>query len=251
MAASPLGFRDRLSLAVQREVGRLLGPIWIPLVAAVMRFWFGWRIEGARETRAEFRRIWRESSSPLLICANHLTMVDSFLIAAALGSPGWFVTHYASLPWNTPARENFAHTPLLRAATYVAKCIPVSRGGDRGEVGRVISRITWLLGTGQAALIFPEGGRSRKGRVDTEAVTYGVGRMIKAFPDCRVLCVYLRGERQEGFTALPAPGERFRVRLEAMEPKSSRGGLRGSLELSGQILRRLADMEQRHFDARQ
>jgi hypothetical protein len=45
-------------------------------------------------------------------------------------------------------------------------------------------------------------------------------------------------------------GERFRVQAQAFEPKSDKGGLRGSLELSQQILRKLAEMEQRHFDAR-
>ena len=43
----------------------------------------GWRIENAAEARAEFRRLRREGG-PLLVCANHLTMIDSALIAWAL-----------------------------------------------------------------------------------------------------------------------------------------------------------------------
>jgi 1-acyl-sn-glycerol-3-phosphate acyltransferase len=217
---------------------------------AIMRFGFGWRIEGAKAARREFLRLRRQSTSPLLVCANHLTMLDSFLIAWALAPASWYLRHYASLPWNTPERVHFARTRAMRALIYVMKCIPVLRGGDRGEVGRVLARVAWLLSRGEVALVFPEGGRSRTGRVDTAAATYGVGRLLKEVPGCRVLCVYLRGEGQEGYTAAPARGERFRVQLACLEPKSTHAGLRGSLELSGQILRCLAELERRHFEGR-
>jgi 1-acyl-sn-glycerol-3-phosphate acyltransferase len=247
--ASGLSLRTRALLLVQREVGRLLGPIWIPLVVGAMRLVAGWRIEGMREARAEFRRVRRESRAGLLICANHLTMVDSFAIAWALAPAWWYVTHFGSLAWNTPEVTHFAATWYTRAATWLVKCVPVLRGGDRGEIGTVLAKVGWLLTRGETALVFPEGGRSRLGRVDVGASTYGVGRLIKQ-SGCRVLCVYLRGDHQEGFSTAPVRGERFRVQAQAFEPKSDKGGLRGSLELSQQILRKLAEMEQRHFDAR-
>src|SRR5262249_49065389 len=125
------------------------------------------------------------------------------------------------------------------------------RGGDRREVGRVLARITWLLARGEAGLMFPEGGRSRSGRVDTQASTYGVGRVVRALPRLRVLCVYLRGDSQATWWDARVRGERFRVRVEEIEPKSDHGGLRGSLEVSRQILAKLGDMEREHFDARQ
>ena len=77
---------------MQREVGRWLGPIWIPVGAALLRWRYGWRIVD-RESRAPRvpRGSAQESSAPLLVCANHLTMVDSFLIAVALASPWWYV----------------------------------------------------------------------------------------------------------------------------------------------------------------
>jgi 1-acyl-sn-glycerol-3-phosphate acyltransferase len=236
-------------LLLQREVGRLLSPLWVPLVVFSMRLVMGWRIEGAAAARAEFRRIRRESEAGLLVCANHLTMVDSFVIAAALGTPWWYVTHYASLPWNTPEVTHFANTWYTSAATWLMKCVPVRRGGDRGEIGRVLAKVGWLLSRGETVLVFPEGGRSRLHRVDVEASTYGPGRLIKQ-SGCRVLCVYLRGDHQEAFSVAPVRGERFRVQAVGCEPKTDKGGLRGSLDLSQQILRKLAEMEQRHFDAR-
>jgi 1-acyl-sn-glycerol-3-phosphate acyltransferase len=138
----------------------------------------------------------------------------------------------------------------MRALVWVVKCIPVRRGGDRREVGRVLARFTWLLSRGETGLMFPEGGRSRTGRVDTGATTYGVGRIVRALPGARVLCVYLRGERQETWSDAPVRGERFRVVVEELEPKSERGGLRGSIEVSQQVLGKLAEMEQEHFDGR-
>ena len=243
-----LPFRDRLSLVLQREVGRVLGPVWIPLCVALMRFGFGWRIEAVEATRWEFQRLRRESESPLLVCANHLTMLDSLLIAAALGSPLWFATHYASLPWNVPERVHFASTWWKRALVYLMKCVPVTRGTDRREVGRTLARVGYLMSRGEVALIFPEGGRSRTGRVDVEATTYGAGRIVKSLPGCRVLCVYLRGEHQRAYSARPARNERFRVAIEAFQPKTDLRGLRGSLDISRQILARLAAMESRHLD---
>ena len=247
----PLSVTDRFALLLQREVGRLLGPIWIPLGAAVLRWGYGWRILDAGAARQEFRRLRRESSAPLLVCANHLTMVDSFLIAIALASPWWYVAHFAALPWNTPERDNFSRTWWLRIAIYVMKCIPVERGGDRQEIGRVFERFGYLLSRGDVGLIFPEGGRSRSGRVDVEASTYGVGRVVKALPGCRVLCLYLRGEGQTTWTDSPARGERFRVRFASLEPKTEHGGMRGSLAITRQVLARLAALETEWFDARQ
>ncbi len=250
MAAQELHRRDRAALLLQREVGRLLAWLWIPLVVGILRLGMGWRIEGTRESRERFRRLRRGSADGLLVCANHLTMVDSFVIAWALAPAWWHVLHYGSVPWNTPERENFARTWPMRALVWVMKCIPVRRGGDRREVGFVLARFTWLLSLGETGLMFPEGGRSRTGRVDTQASTYGVGRIVRALPGTRVLCVYLRGERQETWSDLPARGERFRVRVCELEPKSERSGLRGSLEVSRQVLAKLAEMEREHFDGR-
>lgn len=243
--------RARFGLAVQRIVGRLLSPIWVPATVALMRFGLGWRIDGVPAARREYRALRAGSPAPLLVCANHLTLVDSALVAWALGSPGWFLTNYAALPWNVPERQNFARSLASRVLVYLMKCVPVARGGDRGEVSEVLARLAYLLARGEAVLVFPEGGRSRSGVVEIESATYGVGRLIGALHDCRVLCVYLRGERQDGFGDLPPRGERFRVQLAMLEPRSDLKGMRRARDLSQQVVRTLARLEQEHFDARQ
>ena len=107
-ALPPLSARGATPLARQRRVSRLLSPVWVPLSAALMYAGMGWRIESARELRERYRRLRAESRAPLLVCANHLTLVDSFLVAWALGSPLWYLRHFPSLPWNLPEERNFA-----------------------------------------------------------------------------------------------------------------------------------------------
>ena len=193
----------------------------------------------------------RRDRRPLLVCANHLTLIDSAIIAWALGSAGWFLLRFDSLPWNVPERSNFAVSWLQRMLSYVMKCRPVTRGGNRQEVAQVLGDLTALLSFGEAALVFPEAGRSRTGRVDRSAAGAGVGRIVQSLPGCRVLCIYLRGDGQEIYSDYPKKGETFRVSLRLIEPTSTRRGLRGSQEISRRIVDELADMENGYFDDRE
>lgn len=246
-----LGPRERLGLQVQLIVSRILSPLWVPALAGVMRFALGWHIEGMDEVRREYRRVRCQSRDPVLICANHLTMLDSFVIGMALGSPATYLRDFGALPWNTPERVHFASTWWKQTLIYLFKCVPVTRGSDRAEVARVLAKVSWLLQRGQAVLIFPEGGRSRTGRVDVESAAWGVGRLVNSLPGCRVVCVYLRGEGQMSFSDAPRRGERFHASVACIEPKSDHGGVRGSVDVARQIVTRLAEMERQTFDGRQ
>jgi 1-acyl-sn-glycerol-3-phosphate acyltransferase len=237
-----LSRRERVALGVQRGVSFALAPIWAAVVALAVRR-ARLRFVGLAEAREAYARL-RAEPGPLLVCANHLTLVDSFLVAWALGSPAWYVTHFASWPWNVPEATIFARTPWLRAATWTLKCVTIARG-RRDAVARTLARVAHLLGRGEAVLVFPEGGRSRVGRVDVGARTFAVGRLLRTVPDARVLCVHLRGEGQAGFSSFPRRGERLHVALSTVEPKSEREGLRACVELSGQVLGELARLETR------
>jgi hypothetical protein len=233
-------------------VSRLLSPLWIPVTSLLMRFAFRWQVDPAdcAAARREYRRIRRESDAPLLVCANHLTMFDSFVIGWAIGSASDYLRDFGALPWNTPEEVHFASNWWKRALAYLYKCVPVKRGSDRAEVAKVLEKVRFLLARGQAVLVFPEGGRSRSGRVEIESAAYGVGRLVTGLPGCRVLCVYLRGEGQESWSDLPRRGERFHVAVSVIEPKSDQRGLRGSLDVARQITAQLAELELRYFDGR-
>src|SRR4051812_38655861 len=123
-APARLPRRDLAALGRQLWIARATSLLWVPLTVALMRFGLGWRIIGLTEARRRYREIWGDGRSPVLICANHLTLIDSAVIAWALGSPWWFVRHFGSLPWNVPERRNFATSYLQRVLVYIMKCVP-------------------------------------------------------------------------------------------------------------------------------
>ncbi len=245
-----LSFRTRAALAVQREVGRLSSVFWIASIVFAMRFLMRYQVKNAGALRKRFRAMMRENDQPLLICANHLTMVDSAVVAWALGGSWWYVFNYSRMPWNLPEYTNYAFVWPSRFGAWLTKCIPVRRGGRRQDVSRVIRRVQHLLTRGDTALIFPEAGRSRTGRVQADSIAHGVGRILNSVRDCRALCVYIRGDRQKTWSTVPARGDSFYVDFELFKPESEHSGLRRSRDLAEQIVARLARMEQRYFACR-
>ena len=159
--------------------------------------------------------------------------------------------HYSLFPWSVPEKANFSRTWFWRVASFLGKCVYVTRGGPREEVKRTLGKIAYLLRAGELVSIFPEGGRSRTARVDTENFTYGVGQIVLAVPETRVLCLYLRGRKQEGYTDYPHTGDEYSVELEMLHPTTAASGLRGARELATQIIQKLAEMERRYFADRE
>lgn len=237
--------------ARQRIVSMITAPIWLGFTVLAIRWYFRYRITELDAVRARYRQIRAQSDAPMLICANHLTLVDSFLVAWALGSGSYWLAHPDELPWNTPESTNFGKTRVSRIMIYVMKCISITRGGPREEIGVVLERVKYLLSNGETALLFPEAGRSRLGRVREDAAAWGVGRVVGGVPGCRVLCVYLRGRRQETWGEFPVRGDILDVSITCIEPKSDAKGVRRSRDLARQITGQLVRMEGEYFDARQ
>jgi hypothetical protein len=240
--------RARRALALQRGIARIVSPFTILVAYALMRGYLRLRLGDVEEVRRTYRELRRERG-PLLVCANHLTMIDSMLIGWALCSPLTYLVDFAAMPWNVPEQRNFASTRTRRVLAYLAKCVPIERGGNRDAVAHTLNSFTHVLASGDTGLIFPEAGRSRSGRVEVERAAYGVGRVVKALPGCRVMCVYLRGDAQARYSSLPARGDRLRVSVASLEPKSDHSGVRGSRDIARQITAKLAEMEQAHFAA--
>jgi hypothetical protein len=111
--------------------------------------------------------------------------------------------------------------------------------------------VKYLLARGEAALLFPEAGRSRTGRIQEDSAAWGVGRIVGAVPGCRVLCIYMRGRAQQTWGDFPTKGDVMDVSLACIEPKSDAKGVRRSRDIAQQIIRQLERMEETHFDARQ
>jgi hypothetical protein len=215
-----------------------------------MRVLMRYRVQNVVALRRHYRTLIKESDGPVLICANHLTMIDSAVLAWALGGSWWYVFHFRRMPWNLPEYSNFASIWLSRLAAWVTKCIPIVRGGPRQQVSSVIKRVQHVLSRGETALIFAEGGRSRSGRVEADSAAHGMGRIINAVEGCKALCVYLRGDRQLTWSTVPAVGESFHVDLEFFQPESLHRGMRRSRDLAQQIVDKLARMEEEYFARR-
>lgn len=242
-----LPFRTRLALAAQRAVGRLLSIFWIPATAFAMRVVMRYRIQDASKLRKRFRQLVKETDAPILICVNHLTMVDSAVVAWALGGSWWYLFNYRRMPWNLPEYTNYAFSWFNRAGVRILKCIPIRRGGRREEVSGTLKRIQYLLSRGETALIFAEGGRSRTGRVQLDSIAHGMGRIVNSVRKCRALCVYLRGDRQLTYSTVPARGDSFYVDFELFRPVSAHSGMRRSRDFAQQIAERLVRMEEKYF----
>jgi hypothetical protein len=62
--------------------------------------------------------------------------------------------------------------------------------------------------------------------------------------------VYLRGDRQDTWSTVPARGDSFYIDFELIEPHSDYVGMRRSKDFSQQIVDRLIGMETEYFSRR-
>ena len=236
---------------MQLAVGRLLSIIWIPGSVFAMRVVMRYRIKDAWNLRKRFRKLVKETDTPILICANHLTMVDSAVMAWALGGSWWYLFNYRWLPWNLPEHTNYGFAWYNRVGVWILKCIPIRRGGRREDVSTTLKCVQYLLSRGGTAVIFAEGGRSRTGRMQLDSIAHGMGRIVNSVRKCRALCVYLRGDRQLTYSTVPAHGDSFYVDFELFRPVSDYSGMRRSRDFSRQIAERLVSMEKKYFAHRE
>ena len=242
-----MGNRARRLLHLQYVLGWMAAFFLTPLYYAFIRS-AGYSIRNIRDVRRESRHLFKEHKGPWMICSNHLTMIDSVILSYALFPLHRCILQYNLLPWNLPERANFQRNFLLSFLCYVNKCIPVSRGGDREEMKQVMEKCMNLLHQGQNLMIFPEGGRSRTGRVDTENFSYGAGRFLEGSDECRVMCLYLRGDHQDQYSNMPRWGERFTCLIDTLElQRTNQTGLRAQRQYTEQIVHRLSAMEEQYF----
>jgi 1-acyl-sn-glycerol-3-phosphate acyltransferase len=241
-----LSVSQRTSLRVQSILGWIAFGAVGPLAVLFMRGIRANRIEGMREARRVYRQALL-SGRPTVVCANHLTLTDSIYLHHGLDSLAAYMRSFRRLAWNVAAIENFGRNPFVRTITYLGKTLLIDRAGDADHHRRVLDTITYLVASGNVCTIFPEGGRSRTGRVEPDQVTYGIGRILGRLDSPVVVCAYLRGERQRSWGAFPAFGDTLHLRAEILEPATREHGLRASRDLARQVIEKLKTMENEHF----
>ena len=116
--SSHLTRRARCGLAIQRAIALVLSPLSTLLVVALLTGWLRLRLANVTEARRLYRSLLAESDAPLLICANHLTLIDSAMIGWALAAPTFYLRHPSAVPWNVPEWRNFASTWPRKVLAY-------------------------------------------------------------------------------------------------------------------------------------
>lgn len=245
----PLKLRSRVALQVQRAVSYVGVVMLGPVLLALYHFRYRFSAQELRRLRAEYRALRAAHPGPLLICTNHLTLIDSIIQAIVLASLWDYLRHPSALPWNLPEIRNVHGRWGWRVICYLGRCITVQRGASREEARLAQARMRYVLDRGDVISIFPEGKRSRDGRVDDREFSYGVGQLLNEIPDAKVLCVYLRGMRFGAFADFPKAGERFYLALQMLTPQSTSRGLRRVRDLSAQVVARIKAMEGDYFAA--
>ena len=236
----------RRRLSTQRKLSRLFFPILGGSVAAAVRI-RGYRVEGREELRRRFAEIVRQHPGPLLICPNHLTMIDSVLLDRALVSNWTYLKNFKLFPWNIPEWEHVRTNVGFRIVCYLTKCAPFRREGTPEQKRHVLDKLAWLLEEGDSVVIFPEGKRSKTGRLDMENFGYGVGQLSVRVPSAAIVCVYLRGETAVTSSGWPNRGDRIYADLKLVHPHSPHKGRRAARDISVQAMEALREMEEKYF----
>lgn len=145
----------------------MLYAILKPLVFLVLRLGFRMRATGLEHVPRQ---------GPVLLAANHLSVLDPPVVGAAVQRPLQFM-----------AKAELFRVPLLGPLIRRLNAYPVEReGADAGALRHALL----LLREGKALLVFPEGTRGTQG-------TLGPGRagagLLAARSEAPVVPVYIRG----------------------------------------------------------
>lgn len=239
----------RKRLIFQKTVSFLLLIPFCYSIIFIFKYIMGYKIENISSIRKQFREIIKENK-PLIICSNHLTFIDSCLIIWALAPNYWYQFNYKYFSWNLPAGDFFGKKWHYRLIAFLAKCIFIHRDASSDHHNEILSICKDLLLQGEIITIFPEGKRSRTGRFEEGKITYGVGKIIQNVPNCRVLCIYVRGDKQETYSNYPLKNSNFYIKLNLIQPTTELMGREGCGAIVSQIAKQIKFQENEYFNQR-
>lgn len=237
---------DRFKMHLHGWITYMACPFMIAFCSLVF-FFMRYRIRHLARVRQEFARLVPPHSPPTLVCLNHLTRIDSVVLALSLMSPWKYLFNYSRLPWHVLEAKYIRFWPL-RFLCYLGKTIPVYRMGKREQVRHTEAQVKHRLNHGELVVIFPEGHRSLTGRVDMTDYQYTIGHLLAELPNSQVLCVYLRADRQDSKGEVPPFGAEFDISLAIFKPTTSQTGLRAARDLTSQVMEQLSRMETHYFE---
>ncbi|MBI3287966.1 MAG: 4'-phosphopantetheinyl transferase superfamily protein [Elusimicrobia bacterium] len=251
----PLEAEDLKALRLQWRLSRALAVPVSLLISAVARWRFGYHLDDdIARLRAE---VWRQLDAhpgPVIWAANHLTLIDSFLVYWAVFPAGRLLEDWR-IPWSTPEYTNYyklggpVKSALVRWLLYLCRCIPFLRGGEDAASEswrqKAFDKCVWVLRQGGAVFVYPEAGRSRSGWLEPKRPKDFLGRLALEVPASKFLCVYLRSERQISTTARPPSGDRLRVVADLIDGARPAESAR---DISQRLFDRLAALQRTWWD---
>ncbi len=247
----PLEAEDVKTLRLQWLLSRaLVAPVSLA-VAAIARFHFGYYFdEDLAKKRAEIWKKLDAHDGPVIWAANHLTLIDSFLVYWAIFPTGRLLED-RRIPWSTPEYTNYyklggpVQSAFIRSLLYLCRCIPFRRGGEDTAAEsfrqKAFDKCAWVLKEGGAVFVYPEAGRSRSGWLEPKRPKDFLGKLALEVPSSKFLVVYLRSDRQISTTAAPPSGDRLRFVADLIP-----GILPGETnprDISQRLFNRLAEMQ--------
>ncbi|MBL7191656.1 1-acyl-sn-glycerol-3-phosphate acyltransferase [bacterium] len=164
---------------------RRIVTIIVTMFFLVLPFWIFMKI--FTRTRIIGKEYIQKARLPFLFASNHVSMLDDAFIGPLLFLPRGF-WDYKFMPYHTPERKNFYVGPVFSFIMEHAKCIPLTRGKGLNQPG--IGRIIQALKNGGSVVMYPEGTRTRSGRLGTGKP--GIGKVIYE-SGCNVIPCYHSG----------------------------------------------------------
>lgn len=220
-----------------------------PITFFCVWFWMvgiqRYRIRDIKSLRQKYKRIQKDHPGPLLICPNHLTFIDSLILIWGLSSPWRYCINFKRFHWNLPKETHVENNWLFRFVCYLGKCICIPK--DKEKTKRVMNKARYLMQHNQDFMIFPEGTRSKTGRINTTNYIYGVGQLILDTPNLTTVSVYMRGLGQKKDSVFPKRGDSFDISLAVIQPKTDKKGLRAMRDIASQLIEQLVTMEEAYF----
>lgn len=174
-----LSAADRRWLAPIGPLARGLAWGVVRLLQPLARWAFSLQVEG--------REHLPDSNAQVVYVANHVSFLDPFLMAAALGPK-----RVARTRWTGYTGMAFGN-PVTRFFSRIARTLPVDP--ERGAT-IALALSAAAIHQGDSLAWFPEGQRSRDGRL--HAFRPGIGRLLARFP-LPVIPLYIAG----AFEAMP------------------------------------------------
>lgn len=218
---------------------------WWVIAGVILR---GYKIKDHKKWRRFYKELTDKKQPPLVICANHLTFVDSILLMYAFGNHCWYAFNFRRHPWNLVAKE-YSKNLIFHSVCYLSKCLYLDRQSEKSQSYPTLNTAVNLLRLGEIILVFPEGRRSKTGRFDDSKLAYGIGKMITEVGECRVLCSYIRAPEQGDVPkSFPSMNSNFQILTELVHYKSKDFGEQAVAKITEDIASQIKNLETQYFD---